>query len=116
MGRKDSKASSGGDAVLVFCACPDLDTARQISDALLEARLAACVQILPGLESRYVWDGHKETSAEIQLQIKTRAGRFEELCALITGLHPYEVPEILQVPVTAGLGTYLEWLRDGMNA
>jgi periplasmic divalent cation tolerance protein len=76
----------------------------------VEARLAACVSIVPGLRSVYRWQGQVETAAESLLVIKTRGSHYPALEALIKAHHPYELPEIVAVPVTLGSEPYLEWI------
>lgn len=89
--------------------------ADRIADALLERRLAACVQMLP-VESRYVWKGDVTVDREVLLLVKTRQDRFGEVQAAIAELHSYEVPEILLLPVTAGWPPYLAWLDEAVEA
>lgn len=96
------------EAVVVLCTFPDLDQARQIGAALVERQVAACVSILPGVESIYRWEGKVERAGEVLAVMKT--ARYAELEAAVRELHPYEVPEILALPVKAGLPGYLEWL------
>jgi len=88
------------------------DEARRIATALVEERLAACVQIVGPIESIYRWQGKVETAAELQCWIKTRRQHYALLEAAIRRLHSYEVPEILAVPIVAGSEAYLKWLTD----
>ena len=90
------------------------EEAERIAGALLERRLAACVQTLP-IQSRYVWKGEVAVEAEVLLLIKTRQDRFDEVSAAIAELHSYEVPEILLLPVTAGWPPYLAWLDEAVT-
>lgn len=96
------------DAMVVLCTFPDIEQARQIGAALVERQVAACVNLLPGVESIYRWEGKVETAGEVLGIIKTT--RYAELEAAIQELHPYEVPEILALPVAGGSSAYLEWL------
>lgn len=96
--------------VLVFTTLPDPDAARALGRSLVEARLAACVSLGAPVESIYHWRGSIETSAEVQLTIKTRADLFDAVAAAIRARHPYELPEILAVPVTGGANDYLAWI------
>ncbi len=96
------------NAVVVLCTFPDLDQARQIGAALVERQVAACVNLLPGVESIYRWQGKVERAGEVLALIKTT--RYPDLEAALKELHPYEVPEILAMPVAAGLPAYLAWL------
>lgn len=95
---------------VVLCTFPDLDRARQIGAALVERQVAACVNLLPGVESIYRWEGKIERSGEVLAVIKTT--RYPALESAIRELHPYEVPEILALPVAAGLPAYLAWLGE----
>jgi len=83
---------------------------------LVSKRLAACVQILPGLESHYRWRGKKETSREVLLLIKTNAAVYKKLEKILLQNHPYEVPEIICLPITRGSKTYLDWINGEINA
>lgn len=96
--------------LLVYCTAPDLDTARALARTLVEERLAACVNLVPGLTSFYRWQGTVQEDAETLLLIKTAAARHRALQERLRALHPYELPEIIAVPVSAGLPAYLEWV------
>ena len=96
--------------LIVYCTCPDSDVARKLASELVSSRLAACVNILPGVESVYLWQGKIEKDREVLLLIKTDNAHFAALSDTITRLHPYEVPEIIAVPVQAGHQPYLEWI------
>lgn len=98
------------NAVVVLCTFPDPDQARQIGAALVERQVAACVNLLPGVESIYRWQGKVERAGEVLALIKTT--RYPDLEAAIKELHPYEVPEILALPASAGLPAYLAWLTE----
>lgn len=99
------------DARLVFCTCPDAATAQALARLLVERRLAACVNLLPPMQSVYRWQGQVEQAEEFQLLIKTTADRLEALTAALLQHHPYELPEILAVSPSAGLPAYLDWIR-----
>lgn len=103
-------------ALVCLCACPDADTARTLGRALVDARLAACVQLVPGVESIYRWQGAVETAAEVLLVIKCPRDRFAELQARLVDLHPYDVPELVALPAVAGLPAYLHWVTDSTRA
>jgi periplasmic divalent cation tolerance protein len=96
--------------LIVFCSCPDEAVAAELAAALVEERLAACVTRLPGATSVYAWDGEVRTDPEVLLVIKTTGERLATLSARIEALHPYEVPEVLAVPVEGGSERYLAWL------
>lgn len=97
-------------ALIVITNAPDRDVALKIANALIERRLAACVNILAECTSVYRWRGKLETATEVPLLIKTRAAIYSEVEAAIRSLHPYELPEIVAVPVERGLPDYLEWV------
>lgn len=99
-------------ALLVTCTCPDAVSAQTLAQALVEVRLAACVQVLPGLRSTYRWQGRIESADEVFLLIKTWDDRLERLVATIRSRHPYELPEIMAVEAVGGLAPYLAWLYD----
>ena len=96
--------------MLCVSTCPDAETAAQIARALVEERLAACVNRIPGVVSTYRWQGDIHTDAEVLLLIKTTRERFGALRTRLTQLHPYEVPELIALDVADGLPAYLGWL------
>ncbi len=98
--------------IQVMTTAASADEARRIATALVEERLAACVQIVGPIESIYRWQGKVETATEWQCWIKTRRERYDALEATIRRLHSYEVPEILAVPIVVGSEAYLKWLTD----
>lgn len=100
------------DAVVVFCACETHEQALEIGNALIEGRLAACVNVLPPIQSIYRWQGKVERAEEILLLIKTTRDRFPALRDRIQQLHSYDTPEIVAVPITAGSEKYLAWLGE----
>lgn len=102
----------GMDVLICFCSCPDPATAGRIADALVEERLAACVNLLPGLQSVYRWQGQLQRDTEVLLLIKTTRARYPALQARLPQLHPYELPELLAVESTAGLPAYLQWVVE----
>ena len=98
------------DAVLVITNLPDREAARRLAEKLVEDRLAACVNILAPCESVYRWQGRIETTQEVPLLIKTLGAHYDKLEKTIRQCHPYELPEIIAVPLAAVLPAYLEWL------
>ncbi len=100
------------DKIVVLSTTDSEEEARRIARGLVELRLAACVQITPGIRSVYQWKGAIEEGAEFLLLIKTRRDLFDQLCEELRRLHSYEVPEVVAVPVVAGLDGYLRWM-DG---
>jgi periplasmic divalent cation tolerance protein len=98
------------DKIVVFSTCASVEDAERIARGLVEGRLAACVNFMPGLRSIYRWRGKVEDAGEILLIIKSTRALFGALRAEIEKLHPYEVPEILAMPVLDGSEKYLAWL------
>lgn len=98
------------DPILVFCTCPDDACGVRIAEALVDEGLAACVSRLPGLVSTYRWHGQLHRDNEQLLLIKSTKARFGALRDRIVSLHPYEVPEVIAMDVTAGLDRYLAWI------
>ncbi|MHB8902581.1 MAG: divalent-cation tolerance protein CutA [Thermoguttaceae bacterium] len=99
------------DFIQVLTTTASQDEARQIAEVLVERRLAACVQISGPIGSVYRWQGRIESAEEWQCQIKTRQSLLDELSKAILELHPYQVPEIIAVPIVGGSRDYLEWLE-----
>jgi periplasmic divalent cation tolerance protein len=97
-------------AVLVYTTYPSLVEAERIGKAVLEKRLAACVNILPGMISHYWWEGAIERGEEVVMIIKTRASQAEEVRAAVKEMHSYTVPAILVLPIEGGEPAYLDWL------
>ena len=100
------------DAVIVFTNLPDREAALKLANALVANKLAACVNVLSGCTSVYRWKGAIENAQEVPVLIKTRAARYAEIEAAIRALHPYELPEIIAVPVVRGSDDYLRWVAD----
>lgn len=100
---------------IVLCTVPDPATGEQLAQNLVEARLAACVNLLPTVTSFYRWQGNIQKDAECLLIIKTRRDHFAALCETLLQLHPYELPEIIAVPLIAGLPAYLTWLDQNLE-
>jgi periplasmic divalent cation tolerance protein len=96
--------------ILVVTTLPDRESARGIARSLVDARLAACVSIGAPVTSMYHWQGTTETADEVPLTIKTRADLFERVAAEIRARHPYELPEVVAVPITDALPEYLAWI------
>ncbi|HEU0277024.1 MAG TPA: divalent-cation tolerance protein CutA [Rhodanobacteraceae bacterium] len=96
--------------LLALSTCPDADTAARIARVLVEDRLAACVNRIPGVASTYRWQDKVCDAAEVLLLIKTTRGRFEALRARLAQLHPYELPELVAVEIGVGSPAYLDWL------
>lgn len=101
---------------MVYVTCPDHDTARAIASALVEHYEAACVNIVPGLESIYRWQGRVEIDAELLLLVKTTADRLDAVQARVESLHPDDVPELVAVHLREGNSHYLDWLTEQTRA
>ena len=99
-------------AIVCYCTCPDADSATHIAESLVEKRLAACVNIVPGLRSVYRWQGGIERAEEVLLMIKTTSARLDSLQRHIDALHPYELPELIAVEVVGGSPAYLDWIHQ----
>lgn len=97
---------------VVFCTLPSPEKASEIARILVEEQLAACVNLVAGLRSIYRWKGEVQDDTETLAIIKTTAERYDALAARILELHPYEVPEIIAVPLVGGHAPYLAWLAD----
>jgi periplasmic divalent cation tolerance protein len=107
---------SGPAAVVVLATAPSQDAAEQLVTAVVEERLAACGNIVPGVTSIYWWDGAVQRDAEVLIIFKTESSAAPRLMARVAELHPYDVPESLVLPVTAGLAPYLAWIAANVAA
>lgn len=103
------------EVILVISTFPDVAVARQIGTLLVEKQLAACVNLLPGAESIYRWQGKIETTSEVLAIIKTTGQVFPELESELQRLHPYEVPEIVAIEPEAVAGSYLAWVLENVQ-
>lgn len=97
---------------LILCTCPDQKVAAKLASLLVEQHYAACVNIVPGLTSVYRWQGKVETDSEYLLLIKSRADCYSAVEGIVQEHHPYELPEVIAVPIDKGLAGYLQWI-DG---
>ena len=104
-----------GELQVVLCTAPDADTAQSLATTLVTEKLAACVNIIPGITSIYRWKGAIEQDTEQLLLIKTAAAGFQQLSARIRELHPYELPEIISVPIETGQQDYIQWITDSLK-
>lgn len=100
---------------LIFCNCPSEATANEIANKLVSDRIAACVNILPGLRSIYLWEGQLCNESEYLLLIKTTAANYSAVETSILATHPYELPEIIAVPINADLPAYLNWMTTTLK-
>ena len=104
--------TNGTDKVVVFVTAPQGEAGPTLARMLVETRLAACVNILPDVRSIYSWEGKICDDGEVLLVIKTRAALFEQLRQKVTQEHPYEVPEVIALPLTEGHPAYLDWVEE----
>lgn len=102
--------------VMVWCTFPSMEAARTVAATLLEAKLAACVNILPGVESHYIWQGKYECTTEILTIWKTRRANWVAFSRQLTELHPYDTPEIIASEVIAGSPQYLQWVVENSTS
>ena len=100
---------------LIFVTAPDADTARKLARAVLEARLAACVNIVPAIESHYWWEGKIDQSAEVLMVIKTTKPKLKPLEELILQNHPYDTAEFVAFPASVVTQKYLTWVQESVK-
>ncbi|HKZ81603.1 MAG TPA: divalent-cation tolerance protein CutA [Pyrinomonadaceae bacterium] len=105
-------SAESSEAIAVFITAANAEEAARLADLLVGAHLAACVQLLPEIESVYRWQGRVERQSEVLLIAKTTAVMFEQLESEVRALHSYDTPEIVAVPITMASGPYLEWLTN----
>ena len=108
--KPESSAFMTANAHIVINTCPDSETARKLARVLVEENLAACVNIIDGVRSIYRWNGEIQDDGEVLLLIKSGVDQFSALRERLQQLHPYELPEIVAVPISDGLPEYLDWL------
>jgi len=101
--------------MVVLVTVPDAETADKLGEALVGERLAACVNVVPGLRSIYRWQGAVEKAAELLCLCKTTRASFEQLRARVVELHPYDLPEIVALPIELGHAPYLEWIKASVG-
>ena len=102
--------------IVMICTVPDRPAGERIAQALVEECLAACVNLVPGLTSTYRWEGKVMKEAECLLIIKSTSARFEAIRERIKTLHPYDLPEIMALPISAGSIEYLNWLTENTQS
>lgn len=102
-------------AIVVLCTCPDRAVATSLARAAVEQRLAACVNLVPGVTSVYRWEDETRLDEEVLLVAKTTAGAFRALESCWRGLHPYELPEVIAVPIETGSDAYLAWIKQSVS-
>lgn len=101
---------------IINCTCPDQETAEQLGRRLINEKLAACVNIIPGVLSIYPWQGEIETAVEHLLVIKTQEHLYPQVASCIRNHHPYDLPEIIAVAVTQGDSEYLQWIDSWLSS
>lgn len=101
--------------VVVLCTCPDDEVGARIARALVDEGLAACVNRVAGVVSTFRWEGRVREESEVLLVAKTAAARVDAVASRIRKLHPYELPEVLAVPVSGGLAEYLAWIGESVT-
>ena len=111
-GMGEAIIADSSEHLVVMSTCPDSETAGRIAADLVDRKLAACAQVLPGLQSYFHWDGKVDCADEHLLLIKTSSASYPALERRIRELHPYELPEIIGVPVSKGLPEYLSWINN----
>jgi periplasmic divalent cation tolerance protein len=104
------------DELIIFVTAPNEDDARRIAEALVNERLAACVNIISGVESIYHWQGQIERDRELLLIIKSITGRYTELEQRVKELHSYTTPEVIAFKIERGAASYLDWIHDSTKA
>lgn len=107
-----ARHTMSADILLTLCTCPDQASATAVATALVEERVAACVNRIGPVRSVYRWEGEVRRDDEVLLLIKTPADQFDRLEAVIRRVHPHQVPEIIGVPIAAGSVAYLDWVRQ----
>ena len=103
------------DFQIVLSTCADREQAERIARSLVEQGLAACVNIVPGIQSIYRWQGAVESASEVLMLIKTSPTHLSQVQSTVTALHSYEVPEFLVLPIAAGSAAYLKWLSASLK-
>lgn len=110
-----NQPADGNPAIVIMSTCPDEPSAQTIAAALIEDKLAACVNIIAGVTSVYQWQGKIEQSHEQCLIIKTLKHNYAAVERSIQELHPYELPEVISVPISEGSEQYLSWIAQNVN-
>lgn len=100
------------DHLVLFITVPNEEVAAQLARSLVEEKLAACVNRVPGVQSTYFWQGEVCVDSELLLIVKTQASHFEDLRTRVQELHPYTVPEIIALPIARGHADYLAWIDE----
>ena len=101
--------------MVVLSTAPDESVAAELAAALVERRLAACVNLVPGVRSLYWWEGELQDDAEVLMVCKTDARRLDALTSMLQEMHPYDCPEVVALPVEGGAEAYLAWITDTLD-
>ncbi len=109
------KSKAGSQFAVVLVTAPDMKTARRLARASLEARLVACANLVPRVESHFWWQSKLDTAAEVLLVLKTTRARLAALEKLVLAEHPYDTPEFLVLAIDRGTPRYLRWLADSVR-
>ena len=109
------RSASEEQVELVLVTAPDAEVARELARSLVEARLAACVNVVPGLRSIYRWKGEVLQDDEVLMVLKTTAARYPRLEARLRELHPYDCPEVIALPIEAGHPPYVDWVMQSVQ-
>ena len=99
-------------AIVIYSTCPDIESAERISRHIVEQRMAACVNLIPGITSIYTWDGNSQRDPEVLLVMKSTKDRFDDIQNLRRDEHPYDLPELIAVAITESSPDYLEWIKQ----
>jgi periplasmic divalent cation tolerance protein len=110
MGEDGESMANADRVVLIYTTLPTLDDARRVGEALVAAKLAACVNMFPGMISIFEWKGVREEASEVAMIIKTRAALADDVLAEMKRLHPYELPALLVLPTEGGSAEYCGWI------
>ncbi len=103
------------EIIIIFITVPDIKTAEEISAVLVKKKLAACVNTIPGLTSVYMWQDEVCKDDEMLLQVKSVPEKFDLICTEVKSIHPYDLPEIIAIPVILGFQPYLDWVKNETN-
>jgi periplasmic divalent cation tolerance protein len=115
MGRRHWNMKPASRFAVVLVTAPDVKTARRLAQAALKARLIACANLVPRIESHYWWQGKIESGAEVLMLLKTTTTRLAALEELVRAEHPYDTPEFIVLPITRGSRRYLDWIQNSVK-
>ncbi|KAH7302174.1 hypothetical protein KP509_23G059600 [Ceratopteris richardii] len=114
--RAMSTQTQGTGNIVVYVTVPNKDAGKELANSIINSRLAACVNQVPGVESTYLWEGKVETDSEVLLIIKTRESLLESLTQHVIQNHKYDVPEVIALPIIGGNPSYIKWLEESTKA